>query len=189
MTIVRCVHALLYAGLLTLAGCAASGGASGQRAAAGFSGGKLSARISDADLRLIGGMAQANIAQIQAGKLALARTLDTQVKAFAQSVVDEHGAALQQLEQMAQSAGLALPGDTDLVHRAVAADMSLLSGAAFDQQYLGVFGIADHKAMQALLEQALFSAGDPALKAYAQQMMALVLRHLEHAQRLAARQG
>ena len=174
---------LLSVLLLGLGGCATPGGGQSehQRAVAA-----ASKAMSQSDLRLLADLAQTNIAEIQTGQLAITRTQDAQVKAFAQAIVDEHGRALQQLQALATSAGLLLPEGADLVHRAVAAEISPLSGPEFDHRYLYLFGIADHKSLLGLLDQTARTAANPALRSYAQTWLPIAMRHLERAQQLSA---
>lgn len=172
---------LCFALLAAISGCATQGG--GQARPKVQAGTSLS--MSQSDLRLLADLAQTNIAEVQTGQLALSRTQDPRIKTFAQSIVDEHGKALQELQQLAASNGLQLPEGADLVHRAVAADLAQLSGVEFDQQYLSMFGIADHKSFLGLLDQAARAAASPALRTYAQKLLPTEARHLERAQQLA----
>lgn len=172
---------LLCAALL--AGCATQGGDAGRQRANAPASASLS--MNQSDLRLLAGLAQTHIAEIQTGKLALARTQDREVKAFAQTLVDDHGRALQELQRLAESAGLLLPEGTDLVHRAVTADLGLLSGPDFDRQYLSLFGIADQQSWLELLDQTARGAVNAALRAHARQQLPVATRHLERAQQLA----
>jgi putative membrane protein len=178
-----CSHVLLAA---LLAGCAGGNPQQSQRAAPAAS---VTGGLTQSDLRLLADLAQTNIAEVQTGKLALSRSTNPQVRAFAQSVVNDHGEALQDLQRFAEAQGLLLPEGTDLIHKAVAADLALLSGPDFDRQYLSMFGIADHKSLLGLLDQTLRTAIHPSLKAHAQKYMPMVARHLELAQQLAARPG
>jgi putative membrane protein len=190
----NCIPALIPSASLillvaALAGCGAMGG--GTRAGGGMgasSGSAAAAGMSQADQKMITDIAQANIAEIQTGRLALTKSQNPQVRAFAQQMINDHTMALQDLQRLAQGMGTSLPGDTDLKHKAVAAELGILSGDTFDRQYLSQVGVADHKRTQELVEQTARSASSPALRAYAQKILPVVSHHLEQAQRQAGRQ-
>lgn len=65
-------------------------------------------------------LAEASIAQIQTGKLALEKGKSDKVKSFARHMVDDHTKALSELQTLAQSKGVKLPEDTDLPHKGIA---------------------------------------------------------------------
>jgi putative membrane protein len=192
MKLSHVVPALVSRGTLlllsaALAGCGAIGGGGGDGSRAS-SGGAAAVAISPADQKMITDIAQANIAEIQTGRLALTKSQSPQVRAFAQKMIDDHTMAMQELQRLAQSTGASLPGDTDLLHKAIAAELGILSGDTFDRQYMSQVGVTDHRRTQELLEQTARSAGNPALRAYAQKMLPTVSRHLDQAQQQTGRQ-
>jgi putative membrane protein len=171
--------------LAALAGCGVMGDGGGPGASPG---GAAAAAISPADQQMITDIAQANIAAIKTGRLALTKSQSPQVRAFAQMMIDDHTLAVQELQRLAQSTGASLPGDTDLLHMAIAAELGILSGDAFDRQYMSLVGVTDHMRTQELLEQAALSASNPTLRAYAQKMLPAVSRHLEQAHQQSGKQ-
>jgi putative membrane protein len=173
--------------MAALAGCGAMGGGAGGGSGAS-SGGAAAAAMSPADQKMVTDIAQANIAEIQTGRLALTKSQSPQVRAFAQKMIDDHTMAMQELQRLAQSTGASLPGDTDLMHKAIAAELGILSGDTFDRQYMSQVGVTDHKRTQELLEQTARSASNPALRAYAQKILPAVTRHLDQAQQQAGKQ-
>jgi putative membrane protein len=173
--------------LAALAGCGAMGGGSGGGSGAS-SGSAAAAAMSPADQRMITDIAQANIAEIQTGRLALTKSQSPQVRAFGQKMIDDHTMAMQELQRLAQSTGATLPSDTDLMHKAIAAELGILSGDTFDRQYMSQVGVTDHKRTQELLEQTTRSASNPALRAYAQKILPAVTRHLDQAEQQTGKQ-
>jgi putative membrane protein len=172
-----------------LAGCGSMGGGTGASGGmATSSGSAAAAGISQADQKMIAEIAHANIAEIQTGRLALTKSQNPQVRAFAQQMIDDHSMAMQELQRLAQSTGTPLPGDTDLKHKAIATELGILSGDTFDRQYMSQVGMTDHKRTQELLEQTARSASNPALRAYAQKILPVVSHHLEQAQRQTGKQ-
>lgn len=163
-------------------GSTSSGSATGTPGA--MSGTATGARLARNDLSMMTDLAQANIAEIETGKLALEKSRNDQVKKFAQEMIDDHTAALQQLQTLAQAKGVTLTGETDLQHKTRATAMRALSGDTFDSQYLKRVGVNDHQRTLQLLEKAQRSSTDPDLKAMAGKMIPTVQDHLQMAQQM-----
>ena len=142
------------------------------------------AGMSKADAKMLSDLAEANIAEIQTGKLALEKGKSEQARSFAQKMVDEHTAALKELQTLAQSKGVKLPEDTDLHHKAIATALRPLNGDTFDSQYVKRVGVGDHERTVALLQKVQKGAQDPELKAMAGKMLPTVQQHLQMAQKL-----
>lgn len=148
---------------------------------AGTMGGAAPSR---ADQKLIKDMAMANLAEIEAGRMAQGKTQSDQVKNFAQQMIDDHTKALGEVQQLAQAKGVALPTELDRMHKRKAERMAALSGDAFDRAYMAQAGLADHKATHSLLQKVQSQAKDPDVKALAARTMPVVDQHLSSAQQL-----
>ena len=142
------------------------------------------AALSSADQKLIKDMAMANLAEIEAGRMAQSKTQSEQVKNFAQQMIDDHTKALSEVQQLAQSKGITLPTELDRMHKRKAERMAGLSGDAFDHAYMTQSGLADHKATHSLLQKAQSRAKDPDVKALAARTMPIVDQHLNSVQQL-----
>lgn len=145
--------------------------------------------LNKADQKIVVDMAQANLAEVEAGKLALSKTHSAEVKAFAQQMVDDHTKALNDVTQLAQNKGVTLPTEVDSKHKAMAAKLSKLSGDAFDKEYMSKAGVADHKAVHAQLKKHEAKAKDPDVKALAAKMLPTVAQHLHSASGIAVMKG
>jgi putative membrane protein len=156
------------------------GAAAGQGAASG------GAKLGKADQKIVMDMARANIAEIEAGKLALSKSQDDQVKSFAQQMIDDHTKALADVQSVAQARGVTLPTAPDSKHKAMAAKMEKLSGDAFNRQYMKQAGVSDHKTVLSMLQKNQKSAKDPDVKALAAKMLPTVEQHLKAAQQMPA---
>jgi putative membrane protein len=137
--------------------------------------------LSKPDQQIVIGMAQANMAEIEAGKLALANSKTDHVKTFAQQMVDDHTKALSDVTALAQNKGVTLPTEPDKKHKDMAAKLAKLSGDAFDKAYMTQAGVADHKAVHAALKKDEAKAKDPDVKALAAKMLPTVEQHLHSA--------
>ena len=79
--------------------------------------------------------------------------------AVARRMVKEHTAANEELKTVAQNKQMALPTDTDPMHKAAYAKLSRLSGAAFDKAYMAGQE-KDHAATVKLFEKEIAMGKD-----------------------------
>jgi predicted outer membrane protein len=163
------------------AGAAATGGAA-TSAASSAPGGSMS----KGDQKALVDMAQANMAEIEGGKLAQSKSQNDQVKTFAQQMIDDHTKALNDVQQVAQQKGVTLPSEPDAKHKAMAAKLEKMSGSAFDKAYMAQAGVADHKKVHSMLMQDQKRVKDPDVKKLADTMAPVVEQHLKAAQQLAS---
>jgi len=85
------------------------------------SGGAAGAMASKGNSMFMTDLAHGNIAEIEAGKMALEKSQNDTVKKFAKQMVDDHTAALTKLQTMAQAKGVKLPEDVGPKHKAMTA--------------------------------------------------------------------
>ena len=151
--------------------------------------GALSAQaqnLAKSDQQMLLQLAQGNMAEIEAGKIALQKSQNTEVKAFAQKMIDDHTKGLQEVQSVAQSKGVTLPSEPDAKHKAMANKLNNLSGDAFDRTYLAQAGVADHKKTHALVQKVQSNAKDADVKALAAKLEPTVAQHLTHVTQLNA---
>lgn len=130
-------------------------------------------------------LAENNRAEIQAAKLALEKSQNSEVKKYAQTMVDEHGKALSEVETLAQSKGFKLPDGVGAVHKTKELALKALSGSTFDSQYIKRVGVGDHESTVKLLKKMQVDAQDPDLKGLADMLLPRMQHHLETARELA----
>jgi predicted outer membrane protein len=165
------------------AGGTSSMGASGAgQAAAG--GAAMGAKLSASDEKAVKDMAMADMAEVETGKLALTKSQNSDVKAFAQQMVDDHGQALSKVQALAQARGVMLPAELDARHKAMSAKLEKMSGDAFDKAYMANAGVKDHKDTKSKLASDAKKIKDPDVKALADQHMPVVEQHLKSAQQM-----
>ncbi len=155
---------------------------SGAPKAAGYGASGTGAMVSRDDSKLMTDLAHANIAEIETGKMALEKSKSDEVKKFAQHMVDDHTAALTELQALAKAKGVKLPDGTDMKHKTMAAALKVMTGTSFDSQYMKRAGVGDHQQTIELLQKAQKNAKDPELKAMAAKMLPTVREHLKMAQ-------
>ena len=165
-----------------------SAGMSGSTGTGGTAAGQApmaaSGSMSKADQKILMSIAQANMGEIEAGKMAQSKSSNDEVKKFAQQMIDDHGNAEKEVETLAQSKGVTLPTETDAKHKAMAAKLDKMSGAAFDKAYMAQAGVADHKKVHTTLLKDEKKAKDPDVKAMAAKMAPVVEQHLKSAQQM-----
>ena len=136
----------------------------------------------------------ANQVDIDAGKLALASTKSSDVKAFAQQMVTDHAAVNKSATGLAQklkltpeendtSRSLKKGGDENV------AKLKTLKGAEFDRAYVD-HEVAYHQAVIDAIDKSLIpNAKNGELKALLEKSRPAFVAHLEHAKHLQASLG
>jgi len=144
---------------------------------------KKGANISKGDMRSMQKMAQADMAEIAAGKVAAEKASSAEVKKYGQHMVDEHSKMLEEGNKLAQAKGMKPPAGPDKKHQDALKKLQGLSGEDFDRQYMQQM-VKDHKDALKLAEKAAKDAKDPDLKAHAEKGAPHIKEHLAEAQKL-----
>lgn len=164
---------------------APTGDLSRGRASSTSDGGSAS-QLRRADEGMLRDIAQANMAEIETGRIALDKSKDDHVRKFAQQMVDDHTAAMKDVQQLARAKGVTLPDGPDLKHKTVATALKALRGDTFDKQYMSQAGVGDHQRTHDLLQKTQREATDADLKALASKMLPVVHGHLAEAEQIAS---
>ncbi|MGK3141906.1 DUF4142 domain-containing protein [Pantoea sp. C2G6] len=141
-------------------------------------------KLSAGDEKALKDMAQANINEIAAAKIALNKAQSAEVKTFAQKMVDDHGSALNKVQMVAQQKGVSLPTEPDAKHKAMADKLEKQSGGAFDKLYMENAGVKDHKMVLSTLKSDAMKIKDADVKALAEAHTPVVEQHLKSAQHM-----
>lgn len=164
---------------------AAGMSASGQTGASGAAGTAAAGnKLSNADEKAVKDMAMADMAEVATGKMAQTKAQSPEVKAFAQQMIDDHGAALAKVQALAQARGVNLPNDVDAKHKRMAAKLEKMNGAEFDKAYMTMAGVKDHSTVLKKLQADAKKITDPEVKALAQQHIPVVEQHLKAAEQM-----
>jgi putative membrane protein len=143
-------------------------------------------KLERSDAALLKDIAQANIAEVETGKLAVEKSTNPEIKKFAQMMVNDHSKGLADVKTLASASGTELPDGPDAKHKAVMVEFKALKGDTFDSRYVKQAGVDDHEATEKLLKKTQAEAKDADLKALAGKMLPIVQGHLQHAQSLAS---
>ena len=142
------------------------------------------AKLSADDEKAVKDMAQANINEIAAAKIALSKAQSDEVKTYAQQMVKDHGDALTKVQAVAEQKGVTLPTEPDAMHKEMAAMLEKQSGDAFDKMYMENAGTKDHKMVLSKLQSDASKIKDADVKALADAHTPVVEQHLKSAQQL-----
>ena len=126
---------------------------------------------------------QGNLAEMQMGQLAQQNGQSQEVKAFGQTLQQDHSAANQKATAVAQQLGIPAPTEPNKKHKADYGKMAKATGAAFDKAFAQHM-VMDHKKDIAEYKKAASMKNDPAA-AYASETLPTLQTHLETAQSLA----
>ncbi|RQP22813.1 DUF4142 domain-containing protein [Piscinibacter terrae] len=140
-----------------------------------------SAPLNKADATFLKQAAEAGLAEVEAGKLATSKGVNTQVKGFAQQMSDDHTRLHAELRALASSKGVRLPIEPSLGQRAKIKLLSAADGGSFDRKYAASLGVKTHEDALRLFQKAANKAADPQVKDFALKAVPQLQHHLEMA--------
>jgi len=141
-------------------------------------------KLARADITFLTKAAQAGHAEVESSKLAVSKAVNTQVKGFAQQMIDDHGKAGSELASLAASKGVKLPDGPSVMQKTKIKLLAARDGAAFDRQYAGGMGVAAHEDTVKLFQKAVREAKDADVKAFATKTLPTLEHHLKMAREL-----
>lgn len=159
-------------------GCAQLGGEA--------SGGATAAAGSDA--ALFRDIAQANLADISAGKLAVRKARSPALRQFGKDMVQAHTSLQTEGAALAATRGMSVPTSPAARQQAALQDLQALPAMRFERAFMARV-LEDQADTLALLERTAAQAQDPALRAHAQRALPGAHRQLESARRIASAMG
>jgi putative membrane protein len=116
-----------------------------------------------------------NLQEISAAELAVKKGKSADVRSFARMMIDDHGKAEQQLLEAAKSRGISLPAAAT---GGIQPDLNLKNaGDDFDQRYVHAM-VVNHAGTVQAFENYATTGKDPAVRAFAQQLMLTLKTHL-----------
>ena len=130
-----------------------------------------------ADHEFMSQAAQANFAEIDAGRLAMGRTVNPGIRDYAQHMVDDHSASNLELRDLASKKNFLLPEMPDQSHLKRAGKLGELSGNEFDRKYMELM-VDDHIQAVKLFDKNTTGASDPDVRAWAATTLPKLIDHL-----------
>jgi putative membrane protein len=122
------------------------------------------------------------MAEVELGKIALAKSQNAEVREFAQRMVSDHGKANQELASIAKNKGIEAPNKLDAEHVAMVKSLESKSGAEFDASYSQHMNM-DHDKAISLFESASKST-DADFAGFAKKTLPTLKEHKEMASKL-----
>jgi putative membrane protein len=142
------------------------------------------AKIAKQDSNALAKLAQSDMAEIEAGKVAAQKASNPEVKKYGQHMVDEHSKMLEEGKKLAESKGVKPPAQTDSKHQAALKKLQGLSGEEFDRAYMKQM-VQDHEEALRLAQTTAKNSKDPEVKAHAEKGAPHIQEHLDQAKKLA----
>ncbi|MBS1525043.1 MAG: DUF4142 domain-containing protein [Bacteroidetes bacterium] len=134
--------------------------------------------VSENDAKFVVTAAADGMAEVQLGKVAVAKAKSTRVKNFGQMMVTDHSKAGDELAAIAQKKNITLPTAPDSAAQKKAKELALKSGSDFDKGYVDAM-VDGHKKAVKLFEDGIKNLQDTTLKAFAQKTLPTLKMHLD----------
>lgn len=122
------------------------------------------------------------IAEVEAGKMAVQKSIFPAVQSFAKKMIEDHTAANKELRSLAVKKGIKLDEDAEMLSKAKAYILKQREGESFDAAYVNN-QIEAHKAAIELYKDAS-SSKDEDVRQLAATSLPKLEQHLEHAETL-----
>ncbi|RZK10951.1 MAG: DUF4142 domain-containing protein [Flavobacterium sp.] len=121
--------------------------------------------------------ADASLTEIDLANLAISKTANEEVKAYANMMLKDHGAAHDELIALAKSKNITLPTRISGENENNKKDLEEKTGTDFDKKYAKLME-ENHVKVLAFLEHEARKGTDPDLKSYANNMVPKIKAHL-----------
>jgi len=132
------------------------------------------------DVSFIKEAAQGGQAEVEMGRLAAEKGQNAQIKQLGQRLQQDHAKANQELTQIAQKSGVALPSEPNRKENHMAERLQNKTGAEFDKAF-AEHALTDHEKDIRKYQKALQDTHDPELRAFIEKSLPVLRQHLEMA--------
>ncbi|MCK9276063.1 MAG: DUF4142 domain-containing protein [Syntrophales bacterium] len=141
------------------------------------------ASVSAQDKKFVEEAATGSMMEVRLGEIASQKAENEEVKNFAQTMINDHGKASDELKTIAQQKGIEVPQELNKKQQKKIDTLSQLSGMEFDRAYMDEM-VKDHqKDVKAFRKQAE-KGRDPDLKNFAATTADTLEQHLELAKNI-----
>jgi len=175
---------LLVIGLMI--GCTSTNKASTPDTTAQPNSGAASSPSVSGDQAFVTKAAQGNSAEVALGQIVVEKSKNPVVKQFAQMMVKDHTAALDELQDLAQTKNLNFNDDLPDDVKALQTKLSNDTASQLDKDYMDSM-LEDHRKDVQEFTDASQKAHDPDVKQWAGKTLPILQKHLEKAQQIDAR--
>ena len=140
--------------------------------------------LNEADENFMVRTSISNTAEVGTATLALNKATDPRVRSYAQHMIAEHSLAQTELKALGTAVGFPVKDTLDPAHQQIAAQLSALSGRAFDSAYIHV-QVIDHEATLTNFENELDNGRHRDVLGYAEKYRPHIEQHLVRADSIA----
>jgi len=141
-------------------------------------------QVSEGDRQIMREIAQANLTEIHASRLALERAQDQEVRQFAQRMIEDHTRLHERLADLARVKNVQLPDTPAREQQQMIERLGKLQGAQFDRAYREQIGEQAHEKTHDMMRRSITRAEDPQLMALITQALPVIENHLADAEQM-----
>jgi putative membrane protein len=146
------------------------------------------ARTAHQDTKFLEKANQGSVDEIDLAQLALKKSNDDDVKAFAQKMIHDHQQLIDDMQRFSNEAGLKTPEHPDAATEAEKLKLDVLTGNAFDKAYIKAMVEDHHKDLIEFLAEEKATAY-PAFRDAVEKGAKVVREHLEMIDQIAKKDG
>jgi len=139
--------------------------------------------LNSSDTRFVTQATQGGLLEIELANLALQNSTNDAVRAYAETLIQDHTQANQQLAQIAGAKGATVPTTLDASGQNAVNRLGNLSGRQFDRQFANQ-AVATHRQAIQLFQNEASRGDDEELRTFAQSTLPTLQEHLADAQQL-----
>ncbi|HTG56924.1 MAG TPA: DUF4142 domain-containing protein [Niabella sp.] len=123
--------------------------------------------------------ANGDMAEIQLGEIAKSKSTSPEVKELGRMMIEDHSKANEALKIIAADKNIQLPAKASEDKQQVAIQLSSKNGSDFDKAYIAQM-IKDHETSLQLFETGQQTVKDSTLKAFIDNTLPVLRKHMEH---------
>lgn len=138
-----------------------------------------------ADKKFVKDAAEGSLTEVELGKLAQEKGSSEAVKEFGSRMVEDHGKASQELQQLATKTGLEVPSELPRKAKKAHEKLAKLSGPEFDKAYAKMM-MNDHKGDAKSFDRQAKDGKIPEVKEFAAKNLPTIQEHKKLAEQLEA---
>jgi putative membrane protein len=127
--------------------------------------------------------ASGGLMEVELGKIAETNAASAQVKEFGRMMVTDHTKANNELKEVAAKQNIAIGATPMEKQQKKIDDLKAKKGADFDKDYVDMM-VDDHKDDVDKFKKEAEKGNDSAVKAFAAKTLPVLLKHLDHAQKM-----
>lgn len=142
-------------------------------------GGAIPSTLTEPETKFAIDAANGSMAEIQLGEMASSKSNAPEVKELGRMMIEDHSKANEALKIIAESKNIQLPAKASEDKQQVAIQLSSKNGSDFDRAYIAQM-IKDHETVIQLFEAAQKTVKDTALKAFIDNTLPVLHKHMDH---------